>query len=358
MIRYVWPQLPKLEEIKNKLKFALENGEISMCNQVKLFEEQIAAYLDVPYVLAMGSATAALILMLRNFQGDILVPSWTFHATLAACWWNKLNPIYVDIDPETWTIDVEDAEKKITPSTQAILAVNIFGLPPDIDDLTEFADAHKILLFFDSSQGIGSTYKGKLIGGNGEGEIFSLSATKIFTAGEGGLFTTNNVAMYNSMKNGRQWGDPGATSENNTYNPSNVGLNGHMTEFEAILGQWGLSKIDEIIDQRHILVNTYKHCLKDYVEYQKIPDDRTTTYKEFSILVPRDSHLRIKENLEKNNIQFKSYFFPCHMTNAYRKNVRLPITEDYSIRSLTLPMHYKLTEQDIEKICNIILEAL
>jgi len=358
MIRYIFPDTPNLSEIEFDLKDALETGSITMCDQVERFEKAISEYLNIPYALCMSNATACLMLMLRNLRGDILVPSWTFHATLAACAWNRLNPIYVDINPDTWTIDVEDAERKITPKTQAIMPVDIFGLPPDFSDLSEFADVHKIKLLSDSSQGFGSKYNDHYIGGFGDGECFSLSATKVFTSGEGGIFTTKDKFTYESMKAGRHWGDTGFSYFGSNYNPSSVGLNGHMTEFQAILGQWGLKHLDESITIKHKIANAYKGYLGNSVIYQKIPEDRTTTYKDFSILVPLEKHKQIMQNLNRNGIQFKNYFYPCHMTDAYKKNVKLPITEEYYNRSISLPIHNKLTEEEIRFISQKILEKL
>jgi len=358
MIRYVYPELPDLSEISFDLQDALQTGSVTMCSQVGQFENEIAKFLDVPYALCMSNATACLMLMLRNIDGDILVPSWTFHATLAACWWNKLKPIYVDIDPKTWTIDVEDAQRKMTPNTKAILAINIFGLPPDVDDLVEFADANKIKLFFDSSQGIGSTYHGRRIGSFGDGECFSLSATKVLTTGEGGIFTTSDKYMYESMKAGRHWGDPGVSFNGGTYNPRTPGLNGHMTEFQAILGKWGLSHLDRWIEEKHKLVDIYKKYLGNHVVYQEIPPNRTTTYKDFSILVPLQKHEAVMENLLRNLIQFKNYFYPCHWTDAYKNGTSLPITEEFYYRSISLPIYNRLPEKEIKFICDVVLEML
>lgn len=358
MIRYVYPELPNLSEISFDLQNALQTGSVTMCSQVGQFEKDIAKYLNVPYALCMSNATVCLMLMLRNIDGDILVPSWTFHATLAACWWNRLKPIYVDIDPKTWTIDVEDAQRKMTPNTKAIMAINIFGLPPNVDDLIEFADANKIKLFFDSSQGFGSIYQGKHIGGFGDGECFSLNATKVLATGEGGIFTTFDKYTYESMKMGRQWGDPGASFDGSTYNPRTPGLNGHMTEFQAILGKWGLKHIDNWIAKKYELVNIYKKYLGNHVIYQEIPPDRTTTYKDFSILVPLQKHQAVMQNLIKNEIQFKNYFYPCHWTDAYKSNISLPVTEEFYNRSISLPIHNKLTEEEIKFICNATLEVL
>lgn len=358
MIRYVYPELPNLSEISFDLQDALQTGSVTMCSQVGRFENEIAKFLDVPYALCMSDATTCLMLMLRNLDGDILVPSWTFHATLAACWWNRLRPIYVDIDPKTWTIDVEDAQRKMTSNTKAIMAINIFGLPPNVGDLIEFADANKIKLFFDSSQGFGSTYQGKHIGGFGDGECFSLNATKVFTTGEGGIFTTSEKHVYQSMKMGRHWGDPGTTFIGSNYNPRTPGLNGHMTEFQAILGKWGLKYVDNWIEKKYELVNTYKKYLGDNVTYQDIPSDRTTTYKDFTILVPPQKHRAIMQKLLINGILFKNYFYPCHWTDAYKSNVKLPVTEELYDRSISLPIHNKLAKEEIKFICNVILEVL
>jgi len=358
MIRYIYPELPDLSEISFGVEDALQMGSVTMGSNVGQFEDEIAKYLDVPYALCMSNATACLMLMLRNLDGDILVPSWTFHATLAACWWNRLRPIYVDIDPKTWTIDVEDAQRKMTPNTKAIMPVNIFGLPPSVDDLIEFADANKIKLFFDSSQGMGSTYRGKHIGGFGDGECFSLSATKVFTTGEGGIFTTTDKFTYESMKMGRHWGDPGYAFVGSTYNPRTPGLNAHMTEFQAILGKWGLKRLDNSIKKKYETVSMYKRYLGDNVIYQDIPADRTTAYKDLSILVPLQKHQAVMMTLNRNLVQVKNYFYPCHLTDAYKSNVKLPVTEEYYHRAISLPTHNKLTEEEIKFICDIILEVL
>jgi len=347
-----------LSDIRDELENAIKNGMISMGPNVEKLEKNVMEFLNVSYSVCLDSATSALMLVLRNLNGDILVPSYTFHATLAACWWNRLNPIYVDIDPETLTMDPIDAERKITANTSAIMPVNAFGVQPAVSEFEELAKAYNLKLFFDSSQGLGSKSNGKYIGGNGDAEIFSLSATKVLPAGEGGILTTNDEQIYKSIKMGRHWGDPGSFYWENSYNPRDPGLNGHMTEFEAIFGIWGLKYLQARIDQRKQFVSIYKERLGNKVNYQKIPDSYETNYMYFAIIVPLEKHVQIMNNLELHEIQFKNYFYPCHMTDAYRKSVSLPITEECFYRVITLPIHNKLTESKINKICDCILEIL
>jgi dTDP-4-amino-4,6-dideoxygalactose transaminase len=159
------------------------------------------------------------------------------------------------------------------------------------------------------------------------------------------------------MKAARHWGDRGGHNES-TQNPTFPGLNGHMTEFEAILGKWGLKDLSYRIGERMAVVTRYKALLGDKVGYQKITPPRTTNYKDFAILVPIEARERINKALHTEGIETKKYFYPCHLTEAYRKDTKLPVTEEYSCRSICLPLHHKLTYSDLELVSHTILENL
>ena len=355
MIRFVFPALPALQDIKARVEDMLSSGIVLYGKYVETFEEQVALFLGVKHVIALSNCTTALLLMLSYLpKGEIIIPSFTFHATPCACTWNKLKIVYADVDPNTWTISPEDVLRKITRDTVAVMGVNIFGNPPDVFALSDICRRRNVTLLFDSAQSFGSTLAGKRIGCYGLAEAISLGPSKILTAGEGGLFVTNNDAIAAHVKAGRYYGDADAN-----LRPRFPGLNGRMTEFQAILGLESLSKFSETVTKHQDNNQLYRQYLKDReIIFQQIEKAAVSCYKDITILVPKQKRGKISKALLDSGVQHKFYYFPCHNTTAYYQRANLPVTEDLAERVITLPSHVRLTEKDIQSISNVILSAL
>jgi len=273
--------LPVFESLEPELRSIFSAGMITNHHYVKKLEEELQRYLGVKHVIAVSSCTSGMMLVMKGLglTGEIIVPSFTFSATGHAVLWNSLVPRFVEIDPETLTIDPQKVLEAITPHTSAILGVHIFGCPAAVHELEAIAREHKLKLFFDAAHALGSKVGERLVGSFGDAEIFSCSPTKLLVTGEGGLVATNNDDLARQVRIGRTYGDPG------TYDCEFAGLSARMGEFNALLGLKSLPMLEENIARRHTLVQCYKQELMHLpgVTFQKIAPSRRTTYKDFSL---------------------------------------------------------------------------
>ena len=204
------PTLPPLDEVVALLEESYESGMVTVGPLVRRLEDEARAATGAGEVVAFSSCTSALMLAWRALElepgGEVICPSFTFAATAHAIVWNNLVPVFVDCLPGTCTVDPAEVEKAITPKTAAVCPVYIFGLPPDIGPLGDIAKRKGLPLVFDSAQGLGSTYGDRPAGGFGLAECFSMSPTKVVTAVEGGLFTTDDADLAGRLRSLRDYG--------------------------------------------------------------------------------------------------------------------------------------------------------
>jgi dTDP-4-amino-4,6-dideoxygalactose transaminase len=361
-IPIVRPYLPSYQEIEGPLKRMLDSGLITNAANVAEFETKAAKYLDVKNVVAVSSCTSGLILTMKalGLKKEIILPSFTFHATAHAIEWVGAKPVLADCDPETFNIDPDNVESLINDDTCAIVAVNIFGNPIDYTRLESIAKKHNIDLIVDSAHGFGSRYKSRLTGGHGKAEVFSLSPTKVLVSGEGGLVATNDDALAGIIKVARNYGDPG------TYDCEMAGFNARMAEFNAILGLATLTKLEDNLRRREHLVDIYKKDLSMLpgLSFQRIEDASRSTYKDFTILIDscrfgldRDVLYRA---MESEKIATKKYFYPpLHRQKLYSRYYnskvnKLTVTNNVSDNVLTLPLFYGLSDSDVKAICRAV----
>ena len=362
LVPIVSPTLPKIDDIKDRVSKILDTGMITNFSEnMKEFENKISQYLNVKNTIALSNATSGLMLIPKIFdlKGEVITPSFTFHSTTHSLIWNNLKPVFIDINEETYNIDSKKIEDKITDKTSAILATHIFGNPCEINDLERIAKKNNLKLIFDAAHAMGSIYRGKKIGGFGDAEVFSLSATKLLVTGEGGVITTNSDNVAEKFRLGRNYGDPG------TYDCKFIGLNSKMQEFSAILGLKTLEMLEDNIARRNELVNLFKKNLNvSGIKFQKITKDSRSTYKDFSILIDEGEfgvgRDKLYESLKHENIITKKYFYPAiHQQTAYKDfseyyQDQLPNTENISKNILCLPIYSHMSEEMVNKICEAI----
>jgi dTDP-4-amino-4,6-dideoxygalactose transaminase len=357
------PMLPDIKTLMPRLKKAFQSGQITNASNVKDFEALAAEYLGVKYCIAVSSCTSGLILVQKclGLKGEVIVPSFTFHATAHSILWNSLTPVFVDCRPDTFNIDEKKIESLINKKTSAILAVYLYGNPPAIAELQHIADKYNLKLIFDSAHAFGSRYKGIKAGRFGDAEVFSLSPTKLLIAGEGGIAATNDKTLADSLKVARNYGDSG------NYDCAFNGFNARMAEFNAILGIEGLKIVDKKIKRRNEIAELYTDFFTNYkgVSFQKIEKNNLSTFKDYSIIIDPDimgiDRDIIAIALEKENIVTKKYFYPpVHMQKAYKSynGSDLEITEKLSSRVLSFPIYCSLTDEMIDKICYAFTEII
>jgi dTDP-4-amino-4,6-dideoxygalactose transaminase len=319
----------------------------------KLFEQGSKDYFNSHrYFMSVVSCDIGLTLILKCFDfpkgSEVLVPSFTFNSTVNGIMWNDLKPIFVDIDPNDYTISLEDMRKKVGPKTVAIMGVHIFGNPCRLDEIDGFAQENNLKVIYDSAHAYGSKYKGKHVCEFGDAGAFSFSGTKVITSAEGGLVYFKDKQFADKFNLMRQYGFI------NDYNTKFLGLNGKISEFHSALAYLSLPLADGSISRRQQVANKYKDGLKNCTFQQVAPGD-LSTYKDFSILV--ENRDEIYEKLNKAGVQSKKYFFPNHYTDYYKEKfgeVSLPNTENVYNRILCLPIFNDITDEQIQYVIDSI----
>jgi dTDP-4-amino-4,6-dideoxygalactose transaminase len=329
---------------------------------VSLLEEEAAAYTKTKHAVAVSSCTSGLILSFASLglpQGaEVIVPSFTFAATVQALLWNRLIPVYVDCLPGKMTVDPNEVVKALGPRTAAIYPVSTFGLPPDVDELTDIATNQGVPLIFDSAQGLGSTYRGKSVGGFGLCEVFSLSPTKVVTAIEGGLVTTNSDELANNLRSMRDYGK-GPSGEEMVFN----GLSARMSELHASVGLLSLRNARALVQSRLRLIQRYRERTRNLrgCNVQEFPEDRVSSGNYFTLLIGPDAKMDrqgVFETLMASGIQTKKYFYPpVHSQPAFRDYPHRVVGDLHntwlvSESSLALPLYSHMTEVQQNRVCD------
>jgi perosamine synthetase len=326
---------------------------------VSQFEKEIADYIGTEYCLTFNSgtsATHAALLAHGIGKGDeVIVPSFTFIATANAPQFVGAQPIFADIEKETFGLDPDDVVNKITPNTKAIMPVHYGGCPCKIEELREIANEHNLILIEDAAEAFGAAVGNKKVGAFGDSAMLSFCQNKIVTTGEGGAIVTDSRDLYEKMKLIRSHGrletaDYFSTTDVMDY--VTLGYNFRMSNITAALGLSQLRKIDYIINSRKTNAEYYASKLSDISEINIIgtTDRYCNVYQLFSILAKeRDS---LMQYLEQKGIMTKVYFMPVHKTYFYQSKLNyrceLPITEEISANILSLPFYPGISKDDID----------
>ncbi|KAF0135211.1 MAG: DegT/DnrJ/EryC1/StrS aminotransferase [Candidatus Saganbacteria bacterium] len=355
------PTLPDPRLMFKKYKKIVDSRMITNASTVKEFEEKAASYLKVKHAVALNSCTSGLMLIMKilNLNGEVILPSFTFHATAHAVVWNGLKPVFVDCDPKTYNIDPIQVEKAITPNTSAILGVHLFGNPANVEELEKIAKKYNLRLIFDAAHAFGSKRKKKNIGGFGDAESFSLSPTKLLTSGEGGIVATNNKELADKLKIARNYGDSG------DYDCEFSGFNARMSEFNALMGVETLKMLEKNVQRRNNLVKSYKKSLSNIpgIEFQCVAPADRSTFKDFSIYIDENkfgmSRDKLHDALLAENITVKKYFYPpVHGQKAFKHlqtdGRSLANTVKITDRVISLPLYSHMEENIIGRICGVI----
>lgn len=359
-LNIVKPLFPETGEFISEFEKSLRSGQVTNNSPwVQEFEKVLAEYVGTKYCSAIVNGEMALLLLLRalNIKGSVLVPSYTFSGTVHALMWNNLEPVFVDIDPGTLTIDLDDLTSKIKPDTSAILAVPIYGNPCNNEGLEKIAREKGLKLLFDSAPAFGSRYKGKKLGGFGTAEIFSFHATKVFSTMEGGAVFTNDETLHKRLCELRNFGQ---FAESDC---SDFGLNGKMTEICAIIGLKNLPKLDKWVERRNELVNYFAEKIKDVpgIKMQKVREGSVSNQLYLYISVDKEKYGLSRDELipvfEKDGIVARRFFSnPVHKMKCYEKysGIILPNTEYASANGLSLPLYSDMSFKEMDRIIKVI----
>jgi perosamine synthetase len=342
----------------------LESGWISGSGEfVNLFEQQFAEYCGTRHAITVANGTVALHLALLALDigpGDeVIVPDLTYIASANAVTYCGAKPVFVDVDPVTWCIDVGDVERKITPATRAIMPVHLFGHPADMDPLCTLASAGNIHVVEDAAEAHGAEYKHRRIGGHGTIATFSFYGNKIITSGEGGMITTNDDVLAQRMRILRGQGmDP-----NRRYWFPTIGFNYRMTNVQAAIGVAQMERINYFVDRRRWVARMYQQ----HLEHTDITLPTEAAWAKnvfwlYSVCVPEDvDRDAIMADLAELGIETRPFFVPMHACPPYldqEGDRRYPVSTRIANRGISLPSSATLDEGDIARVASQLVKSI
>ena len=324
---------------------------------VKAFEEGVAKYLGVNHAVSVSNGTVALHLALMTLgigKGDeVILPSLTYVASANAVTYTGATPVFADSLYESWQIDPEDVERKITDKTKAIMVVHLYGQPCDMDAIMKIAKDHNLYVIEDCAEAFGSKYKGRCVGSFGDISAFSFYGNKTITTGEGGMVVTNDKALAERAAHIKDQG----MSRTQEYWHDIIGYNYRMTNICAAIGLAQLEKADDFIARKIQVANWYMENLKDTpVEVPPMVADTKNTYWMFSVLLPKaDQRDALRAALKEAGVETRPLFHPIHWMPMYeQKELSLKVAEDLGMRGINLPSWPGLSEEQVKYICGVI----
>ena len=351
----------------------IRSGRLALGAQTETFERLIADYVGVRHAVAVNSGTSALHLLVRalglgpgqgaEFAPEVLVPSFTFAASVNAVLFEGATPVFVDIEPETYNLDPDDLAQKITPQTRAIMAVDIFGHPVEWDAVIDIAEKHDLKVIDDSCEALGAEYKGRKIGQFGDAAAFAFYPNKQMTTGEGGILVTDDddvARLCRSMRNqGRS--EMGAWLEH-----VRLGYNYRMTEMSAALGVSQFRRIESFLEKRAQVAQMYTERLQDldWVRPPVVkPHVRISWFVYVVTLAEGLGRDPIMEFMAEQGIPTRGYFAPIHTQPYIRERFgdlsgTLPVTESIAQRTIALPFYNNLTEKEIKAVVTALKRAV
>ncbi|MCC6146919.1 MAG: DegT/DnrJ/EryC1/StrS family aminotransferase [Anaerolineaceae bacterium] len=342
-------------EEKQAVMEVLDSGIIAQGPRTKAFEEAFASMCGVQYAIAASSGTTALhtaLLAHKIGAGDeVITSSFTFIASANSVLYAGARPVFVDIDPRTFNIDVNHIEAVISERTKAIMPVHLFGLPCDMDAIMSIAQKYHLAVIEDACQSHAATFYGRKAGSFGTG-VFSLYPTKNITSAEGGMITTNDLAVDESCRVIRNHG------MRVRYYHDELGYNFRMTDVHAAIGLAQMGKLERFNAARQANARFYNENLRGVVT-PYTPTDYGHVFHQYTIRVPDGQRDALREALKENGIGSEIYYpVPIHKQSFYVNelgyDLTLPETENAAREVLSLPVHPSLSREDLETVVNAV----
>jgi perosamine synthetase len=342
----------------------LTSGWISGSGKfVTAFEERFAEFCGAKYAVGVFNGTVALhvaLLALGVGEGDeVIVPDFTYIASANSVTYCQAKPVFVDIDPVTWTLDPADVARKITSRTRAIMPVHVYGHPADMDPLRALAAQHGLALLEDAAEAHGAAYRGQRIGSIGDVATFSFYGNKIITTGEGGMITTSDQGLAEHIRLLRGQGmDP-----RRRYWFPVVGYNYRITNIQAAIGLAQLERIDWFIERRIEVAGWYHEALTDTpITLPAQAEWARNVYWLYSVVLPphidRD---RLIAQLDAHGIETRPFFYPMHVLPPYFDSDgdrQFPHSTDLARRGINLPSSATLSREDVRSIADALKRCM
>lgn len=355
--------MPSMEEYIEEIRSIWDSHWLTnMGEKHKALQAELQKYMGVPAVelLTNGHMALELSLQAMNLQGEVITTPFTFASTTHAIVRNGLEPVFCDIDPETYTMDVTQIERLITDRTCAILPVHVYGNVCNIEEIERIAHKYGLKVLYDAAHTFGETYKGQGIGNFGDASCFSFHATKVFNTIEGGAVCYRDPDMGRRLYELKNFGIHGPEEVDA------VGANAKMNEFCAAMGLCNLRHVDEEIAKRRAVVERYREHLEgvDGLCLNVQQPEVRSNYAYFPVVFDENlfgaSRNEVMDALAQNGIGARKYFYP--LTNTFecfhgKYDVdATPVALHVAKRVLTLPLYADLSMEDVDRICKIVLE--
>lgn len=357
------PLLPDLKEFEKYLediwnrKWLTNNGHYH-----QELEKALAEYLGVPYLSLFTNGTLPLITALQAMRitGEVITTPYSFTATTHSIWWNNLKPVFVDVEEETGNIDPEKIEAAITPHTTAIMPVHVYGTPCNTKRIQEIADIYGLKVIYDAAHAFGVNVDGKSILEAGDMSTLSFHATKVYNTVEGGALVCHDAATKKRIDYLKNFG---FADEVTVVAP---GINSKMDEIRSAYGLLNLKQVDSAIERRKHVAEMYKAALKDVAGIRFLNDIEGVrhNYSYFPIFITEKEYGMSRDalyaKLKENNILGRRYFYPL-ISNfpVYRgldsaRPENLPVATKLAEQVLCLPMYSNLTDEDVERVLQVV----
>ena len=354
------------EAIKSVVE-VLRSGWLGTGPKTEAFERNFADYIGVPYCVGLNSCTAALHLGLKLLDlkpgTEVITTALTFVSTNHAILYNKLKPVFADIQPETGTLDVNSVSNLISAKTGAIMIMHYGGYPCDLDEFYALARERKTPIIEDCAHACGATYKGQRIGSHGDVHAFSFHAVKNLPAGDGGALTVKSKEHYLRLKRLRWLGIDRDTHQRNQlgayeweYDVNEVGFKYQMNDIHAAIALSQLPYVEQQNARRTEIAGLYAKRLANVtgINLLKYKNDRKSSYHLFCILAQKRDDLVRK--LRENGVAVSVHYRRNDLYPMYKKH-DLPNTELFWKSVISLPMHINLTDEEVGYIADIINEG-
>jgi perosamine synthetase len=348
---------------------ALDTGWISSAGKyLKEFETQFASLAGCTHAVACSNGTAAVHLALIAAgvgpRDRVVVPAFTMMASVFPVLQQGAVPVFVDCDPETWTLAPEELAR-IEGPIKAVMPVHIYGHPCDMDPIREWARARQVVVIEDAAEGHGATYKGHPVGSLSDVATFSFYANKIITCGEGGMITTNNPEIAQSCRYHLNLcfdKDP-----DRRFIHEAVGYNYRLTNLQAAIGLAQVESAQRLIEMRRRMAEKYLERLKGLTEYIQLPVEKPwarNVYWMFGVVLRKNIGMNVSDvraRLLKDGVDTRRFFYPGHLQpvlSQYRAGVRAPVSEDLWNLGFYLPSSSDLTDSEADQVTEALSRAL
>lgn len=347
--------MPPIDEYITEIRKIYSTGILTNQGpQVQKLELQLKSYLQAKYIHYVANGTLALQIGIHALGiesgSEIITTPFSYVATTSSILWEHCTPVFIDIEPNHFTIDPDKIESKITKRTRAILGVHVFGHPCNIEKIDAIARKYGLKVIYDGAHAFGVKYKGKSLLLYGDISTCSFHATKLFHTIEGGACICSDSDIDKNLDLIKRFGHLG----DEHYC---LGINAKSSEMHAAMGIINLSYIDKIISRRKLLTDEYNKILSD--RYQIITIDSAVDYNYgyYPIIFHNEKELLNALNILKSqNIYARRYFYPSLNSLPYVDHYSCPISEDIASRIACLPLYYDLNIHEVQRIAEILHE--